>query len=123
MQSFNVVIQEGRTPIDHCDIFVAAFKELNRQLAVSYDRYIRTTDTDHEQTCKDIFQICHDKGDIYLGVYEGWYNEREETFVPDNEAAANNFKDPGNGADLKKVRFTAKQAILVDFFGKLIRQK
>jgi methionyl-tRNA synthetase len=93
----------GRTPIQHCDIFVNAFKALMQRLAVKYDRYIRTTDPDHEATCQRLWTMCSEKGDIYLDKYEGWYNEREECFVPDNEAEAAGFCDPGSGLPLKKV--------------------
>jgi methionyl-tRNA synthetase len=48
--------------------------------------------------------MCADAGDIYLDVYEGWYNEREELFVTDSEAEAANFLDPGSGLPLKRVQ-------------------
>jgi methionyl-tRNA synthetase len=70
---------------------------------VSYSKYIRTTDPYHEHTARELWEMCSTKGDIYLSQYSGWYNEREETFVPDAEAEANNFMDPGNGMPLKKV--------------------
>lgn len=40
-----------------------------------------------------LWKMCADRGDIYLDQYEGWYNEREEAFVPDAEAEAMNFMD------------------------------
>ena len=51
-----------------------------------------------------MWQMCYDKGDIYLDAYEGWYNEREETFVTETDAEAAGFKDPGSGLDLKRVK-------------------
>ena len=46
---------------------------------------------------------CAAAGDIYLGDYEGWYNEREETFVTPTEAEANGYVDPSSGVPYKKV--------------------
>lgn len=40
-----------------------------------------------------MFQLADDAGDIYLRNYEGWYDVREERFVPDNEAELSGFKD------------------------------
>ena len=93
----------GRTSIDHCDIYVNAFKALNQRLAVSCSAYQRTTDPYHEETARKLWCMCSDAGDIYLDSYEGWYNEREEVFVPEAEAEASNYLDPGSGTALKKV--------------------
>ena len=93
----------GRTSIDHCDIYVSAFKALNQRLAVSCSAYQRTTDPYHEETARKLWVMCADAGDIYLDSYEGWYNEREEVFVPEAEAEAANYLDHGSGTALKKV--------------------
>ena len=93
----------GRTPIEHCDHFVTAFKELNRRLLVSNNDYLRTTSPIHEEYAQRLWKMCGDNGDIYLAQYEGYYNEREETFVTDTEAEAQNFIDPGTGLPLKRV--------------------
>jgi len=93
----------GRSPLEHCNIFVDAFQALNQRLAVSNSDYLRTTQARHKQTAQKLWQMCSDAGDIYLDSYEGWYNEREETFVADGEAEANQFKDPDSGLPLKRV--------------------
>lgn len=93
----------GRTPKEHCDLYVNGFKTLNQRLAISNDIYIRTTDEKHEECCKKLWQKSYDAGDIYLDSYEGWYNEREEAFVTETDAEATNFLDPGNGLPLKRV--------------------
>ena len=66
---------------------------LCQQLNISQDRYIRTTEPEHEKTAQWLFQRADDAGDIYLHTYEGWYNVREERFVADTEAEMNDFKD------------------------------
>jgi methionyl-tRNA synthetase len=93
----------GRTPKEHCDIYVNAFKALNQRLAISCNQYIRTTDEFHKDTARKLWQRCSEVGDIYLDRYEGWYNEREETFVTDIDASIWDYKDPGSGVPLKKV--------------------
>jgi methionyl-tRNA synthetase len=70
---------------------------------ISNDDYVRTTSDRHKRTARALWQKCHDKGDIYLDKYSGWYNIREETFVTDNDAALSDFKDPTSGLPLKKV--------------------
>lgn len=46
------------------------FQALNKRLLVSNDSYLRTTSDLHKETSKRLWQICADKGDIYLGKYE-----------------------------------------------------
>lgn len=93
----------GRRPIEHCDLFVEAFKNLDKQLLISYNRYIRTTDSDHISYSQRLWKLCSLEDDIYLGSYEGWYNEREECFVSDADAEVNKFIDPDSGLPLKRI--------------------
>ncbi|MCR4369376.1 MAG: methionine--tRNA ligase [archaeon] len=62
-----------KKPKEFVDGQVETFKALCRAWDISYDNFIRTTDAHHEQMCRDIFQKVLDKGDIYLGSYEGLY--------------------------------------------------
>ena len=61
------------------------FQRLDDRLNVSYDRFIRTTDSDHLEASKVIWQRMFDAGDIYLGTYSGWYSVRDENFVSEDE--------------------------------------
>lgn len=63
------------------DVFEAMDKALN----ISYDRFIRTTDADHLEASKAIWQRMVDAGDIYLDTYAGWYSVRDEAFYTDAE--------------------------------------
>jgi methionyl-tRNA synthetase len=94
----------GLEPLDHCTGYVNTFKELDRKLLISYNDFIRTTDERHTLTAQKLWKMCADAGDIYLGAYEGWYNEREEVFVPQADAEAADFKDVGTGLPLKIVK-------------------
>lgn len=93
----------GRLPQEHCDFYVDKFQTLHRRLLVTYSDFLRTTSPEHKRTCQRLWEMCSNNGDIYLDAYEGWYNEREETFVTNTEAEANEFKDPSSGLPLKRV--------------------
>jgi methionyl-tRNA synthetase len=94
----------GLDPLTHCDGYVEKFKELDRWLKISYSDFVRTTEDRHVRTSQKLWEMCAEKGDIYLGAYEGWYSEREEVFVTQAEAEAADFKDVGSGLPLKKVK-------------------
>jgi methionyl-tRNA synthetase len=81
---------------------VTGFQVLNQRLKVSNDDYMRTTSERHKATCRKLWQICSDAGDIYLGQYSGWYNIREETFVTESDAQLTDYKDPVSGVPLKE---------------------
>ena len=82
---------------------MTGFKSLNQRILISNDDYIRTTSDRHKRTARELWKRCHENGDIYLDSYSGWYNIREETFVTDNDAEMNDFKDPTSGQPLKRV--------------------
>jgi len=86
-------VKFGRLPLEHCDVYANGFQALNQRMAVSNDKYVRTTHPTHEKSAQLLWKKCAEQGDIYLDEYEGWYNEREENFVTDAEAEAMNFMD------------------------------
>ena len=88
----------GISPIDLCDQNSQLFIDLDQRMGIEYNRFIRTTGESHKRVVYEFFKKCRD--DIYLGEYEGWYNPREERFVPPLEAKTNNYKDPSTGTDL-----------------------
>lgn len=65
--------KQGKKPKEFVDELVPKFKDSWKKLNIEYDRFIRTTDKDHEKIVKDILQKVYDNGDIYLGEYEGYY--------------------------------------------------
>ena len=65
--------KQGKTPKEFVDELVPKFKEAWKKLDIKYDRFIRTTDKDHEKKVQEILQKVYDKGDIFLGEYEGYY--------------------------------------------------
>ena len=95
--------KDGVEPLAHCNKYVSAFQRLNDKLRVTNDRYLRTTSAHHKRTCQLLWKRCADAGDIYLGKYEGWYNEREEAYVSQADAEKTNFMDVDKGVPLKRV--------------------
>jgi len=69
----NAAKEKGKKPKEFVDDLVPEFKEAWKKLNIRYDRFIRTTDKDHEKLVQEILQKVFDKGDIYLGEYEGYY--------------------------------------------------
>lgn len=95
--------KKGISPKELCDENVKQFKNMNEKLQISTDRFIRTTDADHYESCKELWRRCEAKGDIYLGKYNGWYNVREESFMTELEAKMLNYTDPISGLPLTKM--------------------
>jgi methionyl-tRNA synthetase len=61
------------------------FKEMDRRLNVSFDRFIRTTEEQHHRSSQEIWKRMAAKGDIYLDSYAGWYSVRDEAYYAEEE--------------------------------------
>ena len=71
---------QGLTPKEFVDVTAAEIKRIWDMMNTSYDRFIRTTDPDHEIQIQKIFKKLYEKGDIYKGFYEGMYCKECEAF-------------------------------------------
>lgn len=76
--------EKGISPIELADQVVGRFKELWKALNISYDYFIRTTQPIHEKGVQKLFQELMEKGDIYKGIYEGYYCISDENFLSDD---------------------------------------
>lgn len=63
----------GKSPQVFLNELIPKFKDAWKKLGIEYDRFIRTTDADHEKIVQEMLQISYNNGDIYLGEYEGLY--------------------------------------------------
>ena len=61
------------------------FRKMDERLDISFDRFIRTTEPAHHDASRAIWQAMADRGDIYLGRYEGWYSVRDEAYYDEKE--------------------------------------
>ena len=78
-------IEAGTTPRGFVDEVSAEVKRLWDMCDTSYDRFIRTTDEDHERQVQKIFKKLYDKGDIYKGSYSGIYCTECEAFYTESQ--------------------------------------
>ena len=70
----------GITPKEFVDKAAGEIKRIWDLMNTSYDKFIRTTDADHEAQVQKIFKKLYDQGDIYKGAYEGLYCTPCESF-------------------------------------------
>jgi len=82
------------SPQKYLDDIVVGIKDLWKKLDISYDDFIRTTETRHKDIVEKIFQQLLDQGDIYLDEYEGWYSVPDETYYTETQLV-----DPIHDAD------------------------
>ena len=81
--------EAGVTPQEFVDEKASEIKRIWDIMNTSYDRFVRTTDKKHEEVVQHIFKYMYDKGDIYLGKYEGWYCTPDESFWTDTQVVKN----------------------------------
>ncbi|KZK06598.1 Methionyl-tRNA synthetase [Lactococcus cremoris] len=75
----------GMTPKEYLDPMAADVQELWKKLDISYDKFIRTTDTYHEEAVAKAFEQLLEQDDIYLGKYAGWYSVSDEEFFTETQ--------------------------------------
>lgn len=88
------------TPAQLADQNVAVFESLWKELKITNDDFIRTTSDRHKKSVQAIVTKMVQNGDIYLGGYEGWYDESQEEFVTETEAKAHDYKSSISGRPL-----------------------
>ena len=91
-------------PIELADRVVEGYKQLWQKLEISNDDFIRTSQPRHEKQLTAIMAKLIERGDIYMGHYEGWYSVTEEQFVNDTEAAQNDYKCAMSGKPLLRLK-------------------
>jgi len=79
----------GTTPKKFVDNLIPKFKDAWEKLNINYNRFIRTTDKDHEKIVQKILQKVYKKGDIYLGEYEGLYCTACEAYYTEKDLENN----------------------------------
>ncbi|MGF7397961.1 methionine--tRNA ligase [Thermoanaerobacterium thermosaccharolyticum] len=94
--------EKGVTPKQYVDEIVAWIKDLWKTMDISNDKFIRTTDKQHEEIVQKIFTKLYEKGDIYKSEYEGWYCTPCETFWTEKQLVDGNCPDCGRPVELVK---------------------
>ncbi len=95
-QKIELKAQEaGITPQEFVDGVAAQIREIWDLMNTSYDKFIRTTDKDHEAMVQRIFKKLYDQGDIYKGYYEGLYCTPCESFFTESQLVDGKCPDCG----------------------------
>jgi len=112
----------GKTPSEFSDEVSSNFRALLGELNCSVDDFIRTTETRHKKGVAELWKRLQDKDQIYLGLYDGWYSIRDETFYAESELV--DGKAP-TGAEVQWVeeesyffRLSSWTQPLLDFYAK-----
>ena len=87
--------EKGITPKEFVDEVSGEIKRIWDLMNTSYDKFIRTTDTDHEAQVQKIFKKLYDQGDIYKGYYEGMYCTPCESFFTESQLVDGKCPDCG----------------------------
>ncbi|HRA34654.1 MAG TPA: methionine--tRNA ligase [Acidimicrobiales bacterium] len=88
---------KGVTAQAHVDEVAARYQQVWELLDISHDRFIRTTDADHQVAVQTFLQKAYDNGHIYKAAYEGWYCVACEAYYDEGELLPN--PDGGAGLD------------------------
>ena len=95
-QKIELKAQEaGVSPKEFVDNVSAEIKRIWDLMDTSYDKFIRTTDEDHEKQVQKIFKKLYDQGDIYKGYYEGMYCTPCESFFTESQLVDGKCPDCG----------------------------
>ena len=87
--------EAGVTPKEFVDNVSSEIKRIWDLMDTSYDKFIRTTDEDHERQVQKIFKKLYDQGDIYKGYYEGLYCTPCESFFTESQLVDGKCPDCG----------------------------
>ncbi len=110
--------EAGITPKEFVDKTAGEIKRIWDLMNTSYDKFIRTTDEDHERQVQKIFKKLYDKGDIYKGYYEGLYCTPCESFFTESQLV--DGKCPDCGREVQPAKEEAYFFKMSKYEGKLI---
>jgi methionyl-tRNA synthetase len=82
---YKQAVEQGLDPVAYCDQMEQEFRRTWARLDISFDDFIRTTQPRHKAGVTELVRRVHDAGDIYEGVYEGWYCVSCEEFKQEKD--------------------------------------
>ena len=114
---------KGVTPQALADENAAEFRRVLRVFGLSNDDFIRTTEPRHERQVQRFVKRLLDSGAVYLGTFEGWYDEGQEEYYTETKAKELEYRSPISGKPLARAteqnyyfRLSAYQERLERFF-------
>ncbi len=90
----------GIEPQALADENAAEFQKVMKMFNLTNDDFIRTTEPRHERQVQALVKRLLETGDVYLGEFEGWYDEGQEEYVTETKAKETDFKSPISGKPL-----------------------
>ena len=119
----NKAFENMQTPKEFVDEISGEIKDIWDLMNTSYDKFIRTTDADHERQVQKIFRKLYDQGDIYKGEYVGKYCTPCESFFTDSQLVDGKCPDCGRpGQEAKEEAYFFKLSKYQDRLMKHIEQ-
>ncbi|MFO0961609.1 MAG: methionine--tRNA ligase [Phycisphaerales bacterium] len=113
----------GVTPQALADENAAEFQRVLKVFGLTNDDFIRTTQPRHERQVQALVKRLLDSGDVYLGKFEGWYDEGQEEYYTETRAKELDYKSPVSGRPLVRAteqnyyfRLSAYQKRLEELF-------
>ncbi len=94
--------ERGTTPQELSDQVVVHFQSLWQQMGITHDDFIRTSEPRHERRVQEYIRRLVEADEVYLGRYEGWYDEGQEEFVTESTARENDHRSAINGKPLTR---------------------
>ncbi len=89
----------GETPLQYADRIAANYQALWERFNITNDDFIRTTQLRHEKVVRHLFEQLHERGDLTLGEYAGWYCASCENFLTEDALVEGNCPDCGKKAE------------------------
>ena len=115
--------ERGMAPQQLADENAAEFRRVLGLFGLSNDDFIRTTEPRHERQVQAFVQRLRERGDVYLGEFEGWYDEGQEEYHTETRAKELDYRSPISGRPLVRAkernwyfRLSAYQERLEAFF-------
>lgn len=75
----------GVTPQQYVDDLSESFQDLLQVMEFSNDGFVRTTSSSHKEVARALWRRLEERGQLYLGAYEGWYSVRDECYYTESE--------------------------------------
>jgi methionyl-tRNA synthetase len=94
--------KEGISPKELASRYTELFRSVWKELGITFDDFIHTSEERHKSAVQEIARRFLAKDDIYLGSYEGWYDEGQEEFVTETEAKNREYKSAISGKPLTR---------------------
>ena len=94
--------KRGISPQELADENSATFRQVLDDMGITFDGFIRTTEPYHKSQVQHFVDKLREKGDVYLGKFEGWYDEGQEEYYTETKAKELDYKSPVSGKDMAR---------------------